>query len=473
MAEDEVEKLSEDTLEHLDQVRKGKPRKFVMLCKGPKILGLIVFKKGPYEKHIKAAKKSAGSGTPYFGIVDGGGPNINFKLSRADGFDKEPVKTTVLKSFLAEEAEYKAMPVIEIVSELGPMLDGDDPLVQRFTKLQESALAACDSHPDRAAEINALCLKIGKTLDSDEAQSADSQILELENLLKSLADSGNVAESTTKSPDPKELAKLTDELKRLQPEIELLVKAGAGDIGRLKGLLADIAIDRQAGDIASALNRCKEISDYLKDEWVKQSGRAQDRVDAILAGSFTERSGDVEKIKTVFGFAKERASEGRYGSGLVALLNLSKLIDAAEKNDAPKDSDVIEKGTVEARKKLVQSRWQETVRNVRMEIGALRPAIDEQNPDEDADELVGAIDAAIFDFCSDFNDAIFALGKAKEGDRRPLERMLAVIEDYQKQIDESPLLQHLASSRESLGVDLDVSGALRKALNDIRLQLEA
>ena len=67
--DEEVQTLDDETLEQLQQVRKGKPRKFVMLCKGVKIIGLVVFKKGTCDKQVKAAKKAVGTGIPYFGVV--------------------------------------------------------------------------------------------------------------------------------------------------------------------------------------------------------------------------------------------------------------------------------------------------------------------------------------------------------------------------------------------------------------------
>ena len=61
-----------DTLRCLDDVKKGKPRNFVMLCKGVKIVSLIVYKKGTEEKYKKEAKKD-GKGQFFAGVVAGKG----------------------------------------------------------------------------------------------------------------------------------------------------------------------------------------------------------------------------------------------------------------------------------------------------------------------------------------------------------------------------------------------------------------
>lgn len=41
--------VDSDTKMYLDEVKKGKPRKFVMICKGGKMLSMIVYKKGGVE----------------------------------------------------------------------------------------------------------------------------------------------------------------------------------------------------------------------------------------------------------------------------------------------------------------------------------------------------------------------------------------------------------------------------------------
>src|SRR5262249_24555133 len=83
--------VSDETKEFLEQVKKGKPRKFVMLAKGTTIVSLILFKKGTTSKFIKQAKEE-GKGVPFFGVVSGKGMDINFQLATTDGFDKPPVK---------------------------------------------------------------------------------------------------------------------------------------------------------------------------------------------------------------------------------------------------------------------------------------------------------------------------------------------------------------------------------------------
>src|SRR5262245_29322105 len=93
-------------------VKKGKVRKFILICKGVQIKKLIVFKKGPYNTRIQQAKKDGFRGDAICGIVTGSGVNVTFQMpgnkevagamSVDQPVDGEPTKTTKLKEFLSE-----------------------------------------------------------------------------------------------------------------------------------------------------------------------------------------------------------------------------------------------------------------------------------------------------------------------------------------------------------------------------------
>ena len=70
MAKDEVASVSNDSKAYLEEVKKGKSRKFAMICKGTEVISLVVYKKGGVEKRKKEAKES-GKGQFYFGTVGG------------------------------------------------------------------------------------------------------------------------------------------------------------------------------------------------------------------------------------------------------------------------------------------------------------------------------------------------------------------------------------------------------------------
>lgn len=265
MAKDE-RSMSEDSISYLEEVKKGKPRKFAMITKGSEVVSLVVYKKGNVEKFRKEAKQS-GRGQFCFGIVDGKGIDIRFVLARSDGFEAEPVKSTKLKAFLEEAADLKCKPHFEIVDALPFALDELDPLVQRFRALQPSAIDACNAHPDRADEINTLCLRIGGHLDQDQTEEATIKLTELETLLGSLRSgsssisptpSGPASSTTGSTPQPVSTpspdssstteptgleANLIEALKRLKPTMANAV---------------EIAPDRK-GEITAAVTNIREL----------------------------------------------------------------------------------------------------------------------------------------------------------------------------------------------------------------------
>jgi len=177
--------LPDETKAMLDQVKKGKTRKFVMLTKGTSIVSLVLYKKGAPTKYIKEAKES-GKGTPCFGVLEGGGLELVVKLAATDGFKDAPVKDLVLKKYLEDEAGFKCKPRFEIVEALPIVLDEADPLHARFLALQERAVETCDTYPDRAEEIGTLCRQTGGYLDAEQRDKATDKLEALEDLLDSL-----------------------------------------------------------------------------------------------------------------------------------------------------------------------------------------------------------------------------------------------------------------------------------------------
>lgn len=257
--------MSPDSIAYLEEVKKGKPRKFAMICKGTNIVSLVVYKKGNVEKRKKEAKES-GKGQFYFGIVDGRGQDIRFVLARADGFDSAPVKSTVLKSFLDEVANLKCKPYFEIVDVAPLALDEDDPLVARFLQLQGAALQACEAHSQRADEINELCLLIGKLLDQEPNDEASGKLDTLEALLASLgANASSVVEQNAAPQQPQgdPAAAFMARLKPLMPGIQQ-AKANPSVIGE---------------QIAAAAN---EAGVFARQKDFEQAHRSLDEVERLL-----------------------------------------------------------------------------------------------------------------------------------------------------------------------------------------------
>jgi hypothetical protein len=117
--------IDSESIKFLEDVKKGKPRRFILLCKGSAIQRLVVFKKGSAESILQRTKKDGFKGQSYIGVVEGKGQDITFKLCSSDGYDSEPGKTAFLKAFLSE-AGFACKPQYEIVPELPKVADEDD-----------------------------------------------------------------------------------------------------------------------------------------------------------------------------------------------------------------------------------------------------------------------------------------------------------------------------------------------------------
>jgi hypothetical protein len=137
-AEEEVEGqgIDTETSEMLEnEVKKGKARKFILICKGATIKKLIVFKKGPYNTRLQKAKKDGFRGEAVCGIVTGSGENLRFQLAGTKEVagamsvdapvDSEPTKTTKLKEFLADN-NLKRKPEYEIIRDVNALEKADE-----------------------------------------------------------------------------------------------------------------------------------------------------------------------------------------------------------------------------------------------------------------------------------------------------------------------------------------------------------
>lgn len=106
-----------ESRKYLDDVRKGKPRKFVMVCNGVKILNLIVYKKGSESRYKQMVKKADGAGQYFSGVVSGRGRNLVFELPSTQ-YDRTPGKDFFLRQFLEEEAAVSCRPTYVLVDQL-------------------------------------------------------------------------------------------------------------------------------------------------------------------------------------------------------------------------------------------------------------------------------------------------------------------------------------------------------------------
>lgn len=329
--------ISDESIELLNDVKKGKPRKFVMICNAGSIVSLVLFKKGRFSSHITEARR-AGAGQCFFGVVDGKGQDIRFALARADDFTKAPVRNTVLKEFLDESADLKCKPYFEIVDTSPLVLEGDDPLIARFLKLRDAALLACETHPDQAARINALCLQIGGHFDADETELAVAQLEALEKLLGQLA-SGVAGD---KSPDDDDLEEdVAEVLKKLRPLLQTAMELHPTKKDQLLGIVAVIRDHLTNGQATEARTQVLKLGKLLKALVAASSGPG--KVAGDVRPPNGAASGQPEGVQssgepppavfTIWRDAREEVME-----------RLSRLQDALRKNDDRRLHAVADKG---------------------------------------------------------------------------------------------------------------------------------
>jgi hypothetical protein len=211
--------LDPDTMKHLEDVKRGKIRRFVMIAKGEKILTLIVYKKGSIEKYKKEAKEDHGAGQFYHGVVDGKGMNIVFKLCTADGFTEPPGKDIKMKMFLSDETGIKFKPTYEIVAELPEIPEIEDEsgaveteeakseevtladpeqaakAIEALNKLTPLIKLALIAAPERKLEILQPAATIKDLIAKGDLSPARKQLLDYATLLKQI---GTATGSTPK-----------------------------------------------------------------------------------------------------------------------------------------------------------------------------------------------------------------------------------------------------------------------------------
>lgn len=204
-AEEEIAGLGIDaeSLEMLEsEVKKGKARKFILICKGAQIKKLIVFKKGPYHTRIQKAKSEGFKGDAICGIVTGSGVNLSFQLAGnkevADAMsvdsvvDGEPTKITKLKEFLADN-NLTRKPAYDIVRDVSALaktgtdeeeavatVSGEGPASPAMQTAQATAAEGKDDFQAKCQQLKAVLVpKIKEALTADpERKDEIKQLLE-------------------------------------------------------------------------------------------------------------------------------------------------------------------------------------------------------------------------------------------------------------------------------------------------------
>lgn len=204
--------IDKDTAEHLEQTRKGKPRRFVMLLKSQKVVALRLFKKGRVESQVLLAKKEA-TGDAYSGVVEGKGLNLTFQIPITEQLKEAPTANQKLKEFLKEAADESFKAEIVMVARLPSVLDESDPLFRRlmnYRRMMEQVIKSVPSSKQQFDELDAATLK---AIEDEDERLAQQKFDEIESAL----------ENAQPMPDaPKfdeDVSKLVEALSKLKPSI--------------------------------------------------------------------------------------------------------------------------------------------------------------------------------------------------------------------------------------------------------------
>jgi hypothetical protein len=288
--------IDQDTIKHLEDVKKGKPRHFVMICKGVKIVSLIIYKKGTVERYKKQAKEE-GTGLFFHGVIDGKGESIVFNLLRSDGYESPPGKDLILKDFLNTESGIRFKPVYRIVDVLPEVGVGDDDTAN-FEVTYEAAGQSSELKappPVGAAAIGerlktlAPHLKKAQALETSvsadlkqrasevqayarqrEYVQAGLQLDQLEVLIsQAFAEAAQrddaSSDSASKAATEEESANIKNALSKLASDIKAAVSKFPEHRAQLTALVARIQAGLKSGDIGSAKLALSDIAAMLDD----------------------------------------------------------------------------------------------------------------------------------------------------------------------------------------------------------------
>lgn len=486
--------VSDETKDMLEQVKKGKPRKFVMLTKGTEIISLVLYKKGSASKFIKEAKES-GKGIPCYGVVDGKGMDITFKLAASEGFDKAPVKSTVLKKFLEDEAELKCKPLFEIVATPPAVLDEDDPLHARFMKLMKAAMEACDAHPNSASAINQLCAGIPAKLDDEDPDLAEGDITKLEQLLNSLKGAPQVQQqpnvttevdtsTTNGSTLEAQKTQLAEALKKLKPAVDKAIEVDPGRKNELFQSVAQIAGEIKTGKLEEAKSNIVSLGKLVQGLLNQKAGSSSPNADPMalenaykalyerLEGKLVEavkaNPDKANALNNLWNYANDQAEAKNFASANTALEKLEAAIDKAiaeaPKTDAAKfgirEGIVAEK--IDILEKYFMERFNQAKANSQAQIESVEKAIAAQVPDEDAADLASAIQLEVDNLYEQAREEL-TISVAKENP----EKVLAKIDAWRKNVESDDLVKHLQNSKKDLGSDANVLDDFNQLFNEV------
>lgn len=307
--DDGLPPIGEGTTDFLVDAKKGKPRNFLLICKGSKVKYLIVKKKPIKKGDIAEAKKLGYKGDACIGVITGSGVQLVFNLAISDGYDAEPCSDKKLKDFLADNADFKCQPSFAILP-TPPQVPFDEedsthPLIVRFMGLAQLVDKASTARPDQQVEIKQRESTLRALLqDEDTRETSGLKIDEFEVYLNGLITQQPDISQKPVSTDNDLAKKLGEALKKLKPLLEQAVVAHPARKGELIGLMTQCAGEIKSEQFDQAKVNIVALGALLKELLPSASSSSNSQTST---SELTDRLVLVrEKLELVRGMGSEK-----------------------------------------------------------------------------------------------------------------------------------------------------------------------
>jgi hypothetical protein len=356
-------------------------------------------------------------------------------------------------------------------------------LTARWNGLVKQMQAAAAAHPEKKADIVRASAGIPDMIRVGKADLAKKLMDGVDTVLKGLV--SNVDPNAAPKVDPRE-KQYRDRYAALEGELAEALKDPAQDAGRLRAVSAFAIEKAEAGDYEAALKALTQLEQVLgtapktqepesetteqesedgpgKTEFARRYAELDERVLLALRAGV----GDVSQIRSVSGFASDKAEAGDYAAALKALDRLVKLLDEADE-DGDKEEGAPYPGLVKYRGALLQ--FAKAKDQVSKQIAALKNAIPATLPEEAeiANELADELASWNEDLSAVVDEA---MNTAEDEDSPVTAEIRTQIQKYLDDLSTDELIQHV--EKNTFGVSVSIAATLGGALKKIQQSMPA
>ncbi len=441
--------LDEELEKGLRQAKK-KPRNFAAICKGTKLLKLIVKKKPIKQPEIMAAKSEVQGNAIITGVCVGdGGAGMVFQVEG----DEPSIKIPQMREYITEQTGLAIKPRFEVVQALEEVDENE-------SESEESAADAPVANGDIPA-APPLPENTGSGLSGDGTLA--SQLMAALNKLTPAVKAAVVAHPARKETILRPVQDFQSHMKVQN------LSAAKESLGQLSKILREVGTGEtvpqapptpQPNVVAEEPPIAPPPPDPKALQWEQQFPGVNLKYLAALKTAPSDLAG---KMKATFAYATEQAEARQFEKALVALGRLGPMIEEAAQGKGPAGD--IPAGIVKARKFMI-SRWPQIPGELSVELSRLRNAIAEKVPEENPSEITEAIEKALTKFYAEMKVALDAA--INQGDATYSEAQ-KVIGQLRAKLDKDPLIMHLKGNPIDDSVAIDV--VLSDALNEVESAL--